>query len=73
MTPSRRRTLGFVATVVVLVVALLVIGVVASGGAPDVTRERVQHDLSISFANQWRLQQRILGRSAPASFTATTE
>ena len=73
MTTSRRRTLVFVATIVVLVVALLVIGVVASGGTPDVTRERVQHDLNISFANQWRLQQRILGKPVPAGFTATTE
>jgi hypothetical protein len=73
MTASRRRTLGFVATILAVVVVFLVIGVIASGGTPDVTRERVQHDLNISFANQWRLQQRILGKPAPAGFTATTE
>ncbi len=73
MTSSRRRTLGFAATIVALVVLLLTIGVIASGGTPDVTRERVQHDLNITFANQWRLQQRILGKPAPAAFTARTE
>jgi hypothetical protein len=73
MTASRRRTLAFVATILALVVAFLVIGVVASGGTPDATRSRIENDLNISFANQWRLQQRILGKPAPTGFTATTE
>jgi hypothetical protein len=47
--------------------------VVVSGGTPDATPERVNDDLATTFANQWRLQQRILGKRAPAAFTATTD
>jgi len=57
----------------VLLGPILVAGVIASGGTPDTTPQRVDQDLAITFANQWRLQQRILGKPAPAGFTATTE
>ncbi len=73
MTGSRQRTLAFVGVLVALIVLLLAIGVIASGGTPDATRERIDNDLAISFANQWRLQQRLLGKPAPARFTATTD
>ena len=72
MTATRRRIV-VAATIAAAVALLLVAGVIASGGTPDATRSRVDHDLAITFANQWRLQQRILGKAAPAGFTATPD
>ena len=72
MSATSRRALAVVAAVAALV-GLLAVGVAVSGGTPDATRERVEHDVDISFANQWRLQQRLLGKPAPAGFTATSE
>ena len=70
VTRPRMLAVGGAAAAVAL---LLVVGVIASGGTPDATKSRVDNDLAVTFANQWRLQQRILGKPAPASFTATTE
>lgn len=72
MSDTRKRLL-IAAAVAAVIALIMVVGVLASGGTPDTTPQRVDHDLAITFANQWRLQQRILGKPAPAGFTATTE
>jgi len=67
------KRIAILAAAVGVIALILVVGVIASGGKPDTTPQRVDNDLEITFANQWRLQQRILGNPAPAGFTATTE
>ena len=65
---TRKRIL--IAAVAVLAVA----GFVAVGEiphAPDVTRERVEHDMAQNFANQFLLAHEILGRPLDAPITAT--
>ena len=73
MSAATRKRVLVAAAAAVLVALVLVVGTLASGGTPDATRARVEADLATTFANQWRLQQRILGKPAPAGFTATVE
>jgi hypothetical protein len=73
MSAQRRRQLLLAVAALAVVAAVLVIGTVVSGGTPDQTPSRVNADLAVTFANQWRLQQQILGRPASARFTATAD
>lgn len=73
MTSQRRRQLLLATCTLAVVAALLVIGTAVSGGTPDQTPSRVDADLATTFANQWRLQQRILGKPAPRGFTAKVD